>query len=567
MRRLRRHLLIATVAVVAAVVLYLGLTLPPASQQLPPATAATIFGAYHVHTNRSDGSGSLSDVAAAAAEAGLQFVIVTDHGDATRPPEPPQYLHGVLMIDAVEISTVSGHLVAVGLQRASPYPLGGEARDTFEDVHRMGGWTVAAHPDSPHAGLEWRDDDVPVEGLEWLNADSEWRDEGAGRLLLMLGHYLFRAPESIASIFDRPAASLRRWDELSKRRNVVGLAGVDAHAKIGIDEEAEAQAERTILARPTYRDMFRTVAQGIVLREPLTGDGPRDAAAILTALRTGRTYSVVRALASPGVVMFAATDGHRTVEMGESLEHASEVSIRASVPAPGTATVALIRDGAEVATGVGSATFKTTGAPAIYRAEVRLPGAAVPWIVTNPIRVGSVPAVASVSPETPHIIRRLENVTAWRAESHAASTSEVSANGGEVAMAFRLGPDPRASQFAAMSYPLDGRDPFTSVTATLRASAPMRISVQVRQPGGADGERWHRSVYVDETPRDVTVSLQDFRLGEEATDRKPTPALVRSLLFVVDTWHTNAGTSGTVWVSGVSLGRRRAAASPVTSGR
>ena len=562
MRRLRRKLFITTVAVVSAVVLYLTVTLPPASQHLPAAPATTIYGAYHIHTKRSDGSGTLADVAEAAAQAALQFVIVTDHGDATRPPEPPQYLHGVLVIDAVEISTISGHLVALGLKDAAPYPLGGESRDTLEDVHRMGGWTVAAHPDSPHTGLQWRGDDVPVDGFEWLNADSEWRDERTGRLLLTLGHYFFRPSESIASIFDRPAASLRRWDELLKQRNVVALAGVDAHARIGIDEDSEAQASRTILARPSYKDMFRTVSQGVVLTEPLTGQAARDAGTILAALRTGRTFSAVRAIAFPGQVKFSATDGSRTAEMGESLESVSGVSINASVPAPADATVVLIRDGEEVATGAGSASYDNARTPSVYRAEVRLPGAAVPWIVTNTIRVGPAPAVAPVLPVSSRIIRRLDDPAAWGAEKHATSTSDVRADGGEVAMAFRLESGPLNGQYAALAYPLVGGDNFTTVTATLRASAPMRISVQVRQPGGIDGERWHRSVYVDQTPREVTVHLQDFRLGEVATDRKPTPALVRSVLFVVDTWHTKPGTSGTVWVSGVAI-----SATPVKSER
>jgi len=553
MRRLRRNLLITTVAVVAAVVLYLGLTLPPATRHLPAAPATTIFGAYHIHTSRSDGSGSLADVASAAAQAALQFVIVTDHGDATRPPEPPHYLHEVLVIDAVEISTMSGHLIALGLKDASPYPLGAEARDALEDVHRMGGWAVAAHPDSPHAGLRWRGDDL-VEGFEWLNADSEWRDERAVRLLLTLGHYFFRPSESIASIFDRPAASLRRWDDLSKRQNVVGLAGVDAHAKIAVDEDAVTQESRTIFARPSYKDMFRTVAQGVELKAPLTGDAARDAATILTALRTGNTYSVVRAIAEPGQIRFFATDASRTAGMGESLESSGAWTIGASVPAPADATVVLIRDGEEVASGTGSATFKTGGAPAIYRAEVRLPGAAVPWIVTNPIRIGPVAAAAPVLPQTVHVVRRLDNPATWSAEKHSTSLSDVRVDGGEVAMAFRLTPGPLDGQYAAMAYPLDGRDDFTAIAATLRASAPMRISVQVRQPGGSDGERWQRSVYIDQTPREVTLSLQDFRLGEATTDRKPTPALVRSVLFVVDTWHTKPGTSGTVWLSGVSLG-------------
>ena len=81
----------------------------------------TIAGAYHVHTTRSDGHGEPRQVAAAASRAGLRFVILTDHGDGTRPPDPPSYVDGVLLIDAVEISTDQGHLVALDLPRA-PYP-------------------------------------------------------------------------------------------------------------------------------------------------------------------------------------------------------------------------------------------------------------------------------------------------------------------------------------------------------------------------------------------------------------------------------------------------------------
>lgn len=59
----------------------------------------------HVHTRRSDGAGTIDDVAAAAARAGLQFVILSDHGDGTGMREPPSYRSGVLCIDAVEIRT------------------------------------------------------------------------------------------------------------------------------------------------------------------------------------------------------------------------------------------------------------------------------------------------------------------------------------------------------------------------------------------------------------------------------------------------------------------------------
>ena len=38
-----------------------------------------VSGAIHVHTTYSDGSGTVPEVAAAAQEAGLAFVILSDH--------------------------------------------------------------------------------------------------------------------------------------------------------------------------------------------------------------------------------------------------------------------------------------------------------------------------------------------------------------------------------------------------------------------------------------------------------------------------------------------------------
>ena len=113
-------------------------------------------GAFHVHTTRSDGGAPVDEVAEAAREAGLQFLIVTDHGDGTRTPEPPQYRSGVLTLDSVEISTSGGHYIAIGLPQ-TPYPLGGEPDTVVEDVRRFGGFGVIAHPTSPKPDLRWRD--------------------------------------------------------------------------------------------------------------------------------------------------------------------------------------------------------------------------------------------------------------------------------------------------------------------------------------------------------------------------------------------------------------------------
>src|SRR5687767_5944180 len=148
---MRRSLrLLGLVTVVAAVATLL--LLPPASTETAVPSASTVRGVYHIHTNRSDGSGTPDEVAAAAARAGLQFIILTDHGDGTRPPDPPAYRSGVLTLDAVELNTAGGHYAALGLP-AAPYPLAGTPDDVIEDVHRLGGFGVAAHPGSSRPSL------------------------------------------------------------------------------------------------------------------------------------------------------------------------------------------------------------------------------------------------------------------------------------------------------------------------------------------------------------------------------------------------------------------------------
>src|SRR5262249_56345205 len=90
---------------------------------------------------------------------------VGGNGDGNRKLGPPGYVSGVLCLGGVEISTNGGHYIAIGMPE-SPYPLGGEARDVVEDVHRLGGFGIAAHPDSPKAELRWRDWTLPFDAVE-----------------------------------------------------------------------------------------------------------------------------------------------------------------------------------------------------------------------------------------------------------------------------------------------------------------------------------------------------------------------------------------------------------------
>ena len=443
MADLRRTSLVPQIllALAAGASLYIALTLPARSTRLSPGTAdpLVVFGGYHVHTNRSDGTGSPDDVAAAAARAGLQFVILTDHGDATRPPDPPRYHNGVLVVDAVEISTTAGHLVALGLRGPAPFPLAGEPRDVIEDVHRLGAWAVIAHPDSPKPDLRWRNWNVEYDGIEWLNVDSEWRDESASHLAGTFARYLVRPPETIASLFRRPAATLRRWDAAARYGAVTGLAALDAHARLAwrTSPAGPASQEGTLPGVPGYRQMFRTLSQAVILDRAFSGDPAGDAGALLAAMRRGRTYSIVTAFAAPGRLAFTATANDDTVQMGDFVGPlGSRASFHAEVNDV-TARIMLVHAGTTVASSNrGQLDVATPVTAGPYRVEVYRAGKSVPWIVSNPIYGGTAFETPS-RPAPPPPPRRLVTLPAlgdWSIEHSADVGGRLRARGWDDAL-------------------------------------------------------------------------------------------------------------------------------------
>jgi hypothetical protein len=549
---------------VAAVVAYAFVTAPAERLDLEPPTSPLVrFGAVHVHTTRSDGALTPDAAAAEARRAGLSFLVLADHGDATLPPLEPRYIDGVLLIDAVELSVVEGHVLAFGLPGPAPYRLGGDAHDVIEDVHRLGGFAVVAHPDSPRADLRWRAttgsgrtsgfDLAGADGLEWINADSEWRDDGTLRVLQTLLTMPIRPSESLARVMSRPVQTLRRWDQLTRRRPVLALGGSDAHR--------------------AYGPVFGAMAQGVRLAAPPSGDAARDAAAIIDALRGGRTWTVITGFADPVTATLTASvagsgpTAAASAEMGGRLAFVDgePLTIRASLEGAAGARLSLWHDEQEVANGQGSVTLHTRASPGAYRAEATLGGAAMPWIITNPVYL--LPPVAPEPPAPPpppdELVLALTPGANWSVEHGPSSSGDVSAGPGRVpgvVFDYHVGTERPGLEYAAAAYSLgDGLESFDRLEVTISATAPMRVLVQFRLPGGRDGERWSRSVYVDPSPRPVTVRMSDVTPVGFQANRRPVVARVKSILFVVDTLNTPPGTSGRITLGQVRLARAASA--------
>ena len=72
-------------------------------------------GAIHCHTNYSDGTGSVEDVMKAANDAGLDFVMMTDHDTMKPRDDGHEKWHGsTLLIVGTEITPPNNHYIVFG---------------------------------------------------------------------------------------------------------------------------------------------------------------------------------------------------------------------------------------------------------------------------------------------------------------------------------------------------------------------------------------------------------------------------------------------------------------------
>jgi len=554
----------AGVVAIGCIVLW---ALPPRSRVVDPddfprsgtgAAAPTLRGVFHVHSRRSDGSGTVDEIAAAAAAAGLDFVILTDHGDATT-NHSPSYLHGVLVIQGVEISTDAGHYVALGLP-AAPYPFGGDARGVVEDVRRLNGFGVIAHPTSPRPALAWSDWSVSADGIEWLNADSQWRDDGPFALLRAVAGYWFRPPESMASLLARPERALARWDTLAAERPIVGLGATDAHARLALDSGDDEYDGGVQIPFPGYEETFRAFSIRVELDRPPTGRGVVDGAVVIEQLRRGRIFTAIDALASPVRFSYTAstTDGG-VVRMGERAPAGPDLTLHVAVAAPAGAAIRLLRNGRTVAQEAEGALLYPVprqSAPAAYRVEVALPAAPgrppMPWIVSNPIYTGRPPVAPRVA--EPAGVSLPLRAGPWRVERRSDVAATLAEKTSGFRLAFTLGQDLETYVAAALPIEPGALADATAIRFEAEATRPMRVSLQLRHSDSELGEmRWRRSFFTGRQRRTVRVPIDEFAPVASDLPARPDPTAPGSLLIVVDTVNTRPGTSAELLIDRVRI--------------
>ncbi len=348
----------AVVALLAAAWTGYGLSVRARRAPRPPPPPGEVRGAYHVHTDRSDGRGSLDDVVRAARRAGLQFVVVADHNVLSL--EDQGWRDGVLVVEGTEISAPYGHVVGLGLPRELTKEE--RHRDTLGTIRALGGRAVLAHPFHPRRPFtRWSRSDFS--GLEVVSNDSlwgwTWRRRNLGRMALAALDLPWDPARAQLDLWSPPEQELSRYDALERGAPRALFCAVDAHGW------------------PSYRAAFEAFSMHLPLRP--TGDGAADARAVVDRLLDGSAACVFDGVApASGVALALAPSGDRLV-------------LSFSTPDPSGAAFRLFRDGkpfGAFAPGPGGGSFDCAGPcprPAAWRVEGEYRGR--PWIFTNPVRI------------------------------------------------------------------------------------------------------------------------------------------------------------------------------------
>ena len=344
-------------------------------------------GNLHAHSIYSDGNATHAAIAQAAAEAGLNFVIVTDHN--VRPEKLEAYYGRTLLLVGEEVHNVrrtpqTSHLLIYGTeQELTPYSFG-SSETLIQTVLTRDGLCYIAHPveksnplGSEFSAIPWINWPVTgISGLEIWNYMSEFKglvwSKFAGLIYGLWPQWGIRGPYK---------ATLKLWDELlSKGQRLAALGSADAHG----GTYRWGPFRRVLFPYPY---LFRCVNTHILTHGPLTGELTRDKTLIYEALRAGRTWVGYDLPYATRGFKFTAKSGSAAATVGEELPRLGAITIEVQLPARGD--IHLLRDGKRVLRVRGTNLQHIFVEPGIYRVEVyrRFGGHKIGWIFSSPIYI------------------------------------------------------------------------------------------------------------------------------------------------------------------------------------
>jgi MYXO-CTERM domain-containing protein len=289
-------------------------------------------GDLHVHSHQSgDATASFAEIAALAQSRGLDFVNISDHNTTSQlallaaiQADHPDFLY----LRGAEITTYRGHGNSVGTSAYVDHRLGHDGRTVaglLDDVVAQDGVFIVNHPAL--------DLGTACIGCAWQLADETPWDKVAA-LELITGNFDIGIQAFVPRV-------ITLWDSLLDQGHRIAVVGGSDDHRAGL---ATGPTDSPI-GSPTT----------LVLAEALSE------AAIIDAIRRGRTIVQLRGPDDPVVEMTIATPAGGIAELGDEVEGLARVAVTARVRGGSGSFVQLWRDGVRLAQReIGGDDFTTT---------------------------------------------------------------------------------------------------------------------------------------------------------------------------------------------------------------
>ncbi len=319
-------------------------------------------GIFHVHSDHSHDSGaSLEQIMNTAQDAGLDFVIVTDHNsigglkafDQTSHPSKP------LLIFGDEISAPDGHLIALGIRQHPPELPTSQAY--IDWIHEEGGYAILAHPVCIRN--PWKNWNVRnVDGMEIYNFAHSMYPEN--KIALATKASILTPKNFLRSLQKTPEKSLNKWKSEMKRTPLVAFGATDAHIHL---QWAGLTPENFLLA-----------FQSVTMYVHAEANTPEH---IIHAVGQGKSFIAFEAQGTAQRFVFSAVSSHSRFHAGDTVR--VETPVILFVRSPEVGEIRLLRDGEIVNQVTGTELSIEAPGPGRYHVEIYKNGKL--WVLANPI--------------------------------------------------------------------------------------------------------------------------------------------------------------------------------------
>lgn len=320
------------------------------------------IGAIHIHSVYSDGTGDIESISKAAKNAGLDWIIVTDHNSFEI--EEGIY-NGVYVIKGEEISPKDeNHYLALGINKYIQPNV--NAKHNIEAVKLNGGFGFAAHADesdyrrNSHQPIKWTNKNITPDGVEIWNWFSEWADNLNDRNIFSLAYaYLFKHN----LVKEANATTIEWWDKLNNTSDKIipAIGGIDAHA-------LKIKGYVIPVTIFPYQDMFKTIVNVISSNKPFAKDFETRKTQILEAIKTGRNL-IINRVVSKEIPIFKISNKNQTVTNGESISLDNETLL--NVQTKKKCSIKIFHNGKEIKSVISNSIKMLLNEVGKYRVEIK----------------------------------------------------------------------------------------------------------------------------------------------------------------------------------------------------